>query len=393
MDNNQPNAKMQARAIFQRKEPCLETQECEIEKVITLSDVEFDQFQQMLLNDYDFLRDNAELMRVENGVTHCLLVVGTNSEDGVLVNSEGSSYARYAAYFPNAKSFLLTQGQTQQAVQAEAPTEAASPSVVGGISAALLAYGEKMSKLVDLAIYQALECHDQSTYIISPSELQDTSARDPFDVELFIAMLKERPEIEDMDVGDNGEVMVTLSLESIIEHDMSKMRVLTQEDLDIMYAKHILFNYDEGGEKADFSGCRLTDLDMRHMQLNGADFTGALLERVNMSSSGVCSCVFRDARFVGCSMTGICAEEADFSGAVLEECNLKRGIFTHSNFANAQFHNTDLWMADMRLCCIDGSNIMDLETEGVKLSGTSEDEESWVNDTGISAGMSGMGGM
>ncbi len=92
MDNKQPNAKMQARAVFHRKDPYLETQECEIEKVITLSDVEFDQFQQMLLNDYDFLRDNAELMRVENGVTHCLLVVGTNSDDGVLVNSEGSSY-------------------------------------------------------------------------------------------------------------------------------------------------------------------------------------------------------------------------------------------------------------------------------------------------------------
>lgn len=67
-------------------------------------------------------------------------------------------------------------------------------------------------------------------------------------MELFIAMLKERPEIVDMDVGDNGEVMVTLSLESIIEHDLSKMRVLTQDDVEIMYAKHILFNHDEGGE-------------------------------------------------------------------------------------------------------------------------------------------------
>ena len=34
---------------------------------------------------------------------------------------------------------------------------------------------------------------------------------------------------------------------------------------------------------------------------------------------------------------------------------------------------------------------MDTETEGVNLSGTSEDEESWVNDSGIHIG--GMGGM
>ena len=34
---------------------------------------------------------------------------------------------------------------------------------------------------------------------------------------------------------------------------------------------------------------------------------------------------------------------------------------------------------------------MDTETEGVNLSGTSEDEESWVNDPGIR--IVGMGGM
>ncbi len=376
MDNKQPNEKLQTRAVFHRKEPCLETQECEIEKVITLSDVEFDQFQQMLLNDYDFLRDNAKLMRVENGVTHCLLVVGTNSEDGILVNSEGSSYARYAAYFPNAKSFLLTQRQAQE----EAPMEAASTSVVGGSSAALLAYGERMNHLVDMAICQALECHDQSTYIISPSELQDTSVRDPFDVELFIAMLKERPEIVDMDVGDNGEVMVTLSLESIIEHGLSKMRVLTQEDLNIMYAKHILFNYGEGGEKADFSNCRLTNLDMRHMQLNGADFTGALLENVRMNDAGLCFCVFRGAKLVGCNLNSVIAEEADFCGATFTECKMKNGIFTHSNFAHTSFQDADLWMSSFASCCIENSSIMDTETEGVNLSDTSEDEESWGND-------------
>ena len=382
---------MQARAIFRRKEVCFEPSECEIEKVIHLSDSDFARFQQTLLDNYDFLHENADLMRVENGVTHCLLVVGETFEDGILVNSEGSDYARYAAYFPNAKSFLLTQGQTRQVVQAEAPAEAASPSAVGGVSAALLAYGEKMNRLVDLAIFQALECHDQSTYIISPSELQDTSVRDPFDVELFIAMLKERPEIVDMDVGDNGEVMVTLSLESIIEHDLSKMRVLTQDDVEIMYAKHILFNHDEGGEKADFSGCRLTNLDMRHMQLNGADFTGALLEDVRMNDAGLCFCTFRDAKLVGCNLNGSVAEESDFCGATFTECKMRNGIFTHSNFAHTSFQDTDLWMSSFASCCIENSSIMDTETEGVNLSGASEDEESWVNDSGIRIG--GMGGM
>ncbi len=42
----------------------------------------------------------------------------------------------------------------------------------------------------------------------------------------------------------------------------------------------------------------------------------------------------------------------------------------------------------MRACCIAGSNIMDMETEGVKLSGTFADKESWEND--FSQGMGGM---
>ena len=380
---------MQARAIFRRKEPCFEPSECEIERVIQLTDSEFAMFQQTLLADYDFLHENAELMRVENGVTHCLLVVGETFEDGILVNSEGSSYARYAAYFPNAKSFLLTQGQTQQVVQTEAPAIEA-PSVTG-ISPALLAYGEKMSKIVDLAICQALECHDQATYIVSLSELQDTAVRDPFDEELFVAMLKERPEIVDLDLGDGGEAMVTLSMESIIAHDLSKMRVLTQQDVEIMYAKHILFNYGEGGEKADFSNCRLTNLDLQHMQLNGADFTGALLENVRMNDAGLCFCTFRDAKLVGCNLNGAVAEESDFCGATFMECKMRNGIFTHSNFAHTSFQDTDLWMSSFASCCIENSSIMDTETEGVNLSGTSEDEESWVNDPGIRIG--GMGGM
>lgn len=382
---------MNARAIFRRKEACFEPSECEIEKVIHLSDSDFARFQQTLLDNYDFLHENADLMRVENGVTHCLLVVGETLEDGILVNSEGSDYARYAAYFPNAKSYLLTQGQTQQAVQAEVPVQAASPSAVGGISAALIAYGEKMKKILDTVIDQALDDHDQSAYIISLPQVKETFDNDIIDDDLFTAMLRERPEIVDMDVCDGGDIMVVLSLESIVEHDLSKLRVLTMDDVEIMYAKHILFNHGEGGKKADFSGCRLTNLDMRHMQLNGADFTGALLEGVRMNDAGLCFCTFRDAKLVGCNLNGAIAEESDFCGATFTESKMRNGIFTHSNFAHTSFQDTDLWMSSFASCCIENSSIIDTETEGVNLSGTSEDEESWVNDSGIHIG--GMGGM
>jgi len=380
---------MQARAIFRRKEVCFEPSECEIEKVIHLSDSEFARFQQTLLDNYDFLRENADLMRVEDGVTHCLLVVGESFEDGILVNSEGSDYARYAAFFPNAKSYLLTQGQTQQVVQAEAPAVAAP--AVAGISPTLLAYGEKMGKIIDKAILEALECHDGSTYMLSLTEIRDANKFVLFDEEMFMDMLRERPEIAEMEGGDLGDILITLDPDTVIQYDLSKMRVLTQQDVEIMYAKHILFNYGEGGEKADFSGCRLTDLDLRHMQLNGADFTGALLENVNLNDAGLCFSVFRDAKLVGCNLTSAVAEEADFCGATFTECKMRNGIFTHSNFVHTNFQDSDLWMSSFASCCIDGSNLMDHDTVGIDVTNVNSDEESWVNDPGIRVG--GMGGM
>lgn len=155
------------------------------------------------------------------------------------------------------------------------------------------------------------------------------------------------------------------------------LRSITQDELEVMYAKHILFNHGEGGEKADFSNCRLANLDMRLMQLNGAIFDGALLENVKMGSAGVCFSSFRNTRFVRCKMENIYAEEANFSAASFDNCKMQRGIYTHSNFAKTKFRDTELWMADLPLCCIEGSDILQNDTTGLNLSGAALKEQEW----------------
>lgn len=75
-----------------------------VEKIVVLPDREFTAFQRdRLLCDEIFLFDNLELMRFDPAarVWHCLLVKGETSRDGILVESEGYSYARYAAYVRN----------------------------------------------------------------------------------------------------------------------------------------------------------------------------------------------------------------------------------------------------------------------------------------------------
>jgi hypothetical protein len=102
---------LQTKAAFRRKDTEIETKDCVVDKVIRLSGAEFDRFSRNLMRDWDFLRDNCPDRVVDkDGRYHCLLVVGNGGRDGILVNPEGGSYARYSAFMPNAEDFL-TVGQ------------------------------------------------------------------------------------------------------------------------------------------------------------------------------------------------------------------------------------------------------------------------------------------
>lgn len=87
-------------ALFMRKESEIEAQEAVVEKVIVLPKEEYIHFTENLMHDYDFLKENANVMYEENDVWHCVLVTGEGVNEGVLVESEGASYARYSAFVP-----------------------------------------------------------------------------------------------------------------------------------------------------------------------------------------------------------------------------------------------------------------------------------------------------
>ena len=79
---------------------------CQVEKVVELSGPEFDAFLIDPQEEQAFLADSAELMHRWDGVTGCVLVLAGGRPDGVLVDSEGTARARYAAYLPQARSIL-----------------------------------------------------------------------------------------------------------------------------------------------------------------------------------------------------------------------------------------------------------------------------------------------
>ncbi len=67
-----------------------------IERVINLKKEEFEFFEKNLKRRYDFIKDNKEYMYLDNdGTCHAILVTIKNINYGYLVQSDGTSYARY----------------------------------------------------------------------------------------------------------------------------------------------------------------------------------------------------------------------------------------------------------------------------------------------------------
>jgi len=98
---------MTINALIARKPDRFTASPCTVEKVIRLTDADYDFFSKHLLNDFPFIEENKHLMYCEDDVRHCILVMGESRPDGILVESEGYNYARYAAFVPDAQGLLL----------------------------------------------------------------------------------------------------------------------------------------------------------------------------------------------------------------------------------------------------------------------------------------------
>lgn len=165
---------------FERK-PDFQFRDFVIEKNIHLSAQQFEQLLQKPLADQPFLSDNVDLMWVDdNGVYHCLLVTGEGHSDGLLVESEGYSYARYAAYVPEATALRYPSLSKQN---------------------------QNLAKAVDFIVADGTGQTSEGNWIFSFAELENKTGLcvtdKPFLQELLGDMLCERPEVADLSIGDD----------------------------------------------------------------------------------------------------------------------------------------------------------------------------------------------
>lgn len=76
-------------AFLNRKPSSLLPPPCQVEAVVELDAVSFENLLQRPMDDQPQITAHKSLMRCEEGVEHCVLFLGEGSQDGVLVNSEG----------------------------------------------------------------------------------------------------------------------------------------------------------------------------------------------------------------------------------------------------------------------------------------------------------------
>ena len=72
----------------------------EIEAIVALEPMEYESFSNNLLDDQIFIKEHIKHMYVtDDEVWHCILVTVKGTKEGILVESDGYFYARYAAYY------------------------------------------------------------------------------------------------------------------------------------------------------------------------------------------------------------------------------------------------------------------------------------------------------
>lgn len=99
-------------AVMNRKAEFYDPKKYVVEKVIDVYETEFKKMLEKPLERNYYLEPYRSLTGFYDDAYHCILFVDQKSGDGLLVNSEGSDYARYSQYIPNAKDIVLKQEQS-----------------------------------------------------------------------------------------------------------------------------------------------------------------------------------------------------------------------------------------------------------------------------------------
>ena len=190
-----------------------------IEKTIWIPKEEFASMLGNPMEDKDFIADNKDLMYPDfYGIYHCLLVMAEGRTDGILIESDGYDYARYASYVPDA-------------------TALSYPS--------LYAMNRKLADMVDFIVNERFRNITDESRRLSFEELESQIgipvSGNTFLQDMLGKMLEERPEVLVMEMDAEG-LTVRYQLEFRTVPTLADVMKLNEySDIYLMHPKDVGF--------------------------------------------------------------------------------------------------------------------------------------------------------
>lgn len=331
---------------------------CQVDKTMELPHSEFEHFRRNTLADYDFISNSLDDLSTTNDNTrHCIMVLDKDADDGILVDPQGYNYARYSAYVPNARQ----------------------PCRLGKFPA-LEEITADMERLVAYYTEQVLisQSEGKTTLLLSDvSEQYEATTQGFLDYDLFTNMLAERPEFDDVE-ENCGKLFIRVNP---LFKDIH-IRELSQQELDVICAKHVLWLNDSGGEQANLSNCVLKSLNLYGKDLSNSYCEHAVFDDCNLQSVDFSNAEMESARFSDCNMQDIFANKTNFvqadftncdisnsvvcdsllTSSTMQQCEVENTQITNCQLDGFEYHKTDM---DKAACC---TSQTPNETNGMKLS-------------------------
>lgn len=200
------------------------------------------------------------------------------------------------------------------------------------------------------------------------------------DAALLDDMLTDSGMIEDSILHDNC-IEIMLTEQAARSRFRECYDASWSTEIEIICAKHALWIYDEhGGKQADFSNCRLKNVDFSNMNLCGANLSNALFINCFFNDTSLCDVDFSNSNFINCNFANMVAEGSYQIGTKYINCDLTNAYFTGSNFKNAEIKNSELDKASFMNCCLENTVIKGSMLGKANTANVCYDELEWNED-------------
>ncbi len=309
---------------LETKRDRIDFDECDVRFSVGLSKDDFYHLRTNLLEE-SYIKPYLHMLDRGAEVEQAMLFTCEDEKYGLIVIPSETGYARYTAFVPDARRM---------------PAHLQYSS--------LDEYDGEMIRVVDKYTKQAVENQTYGEYNLDLDEVYDEFKFREFNQNLFLDMLRERPELDDISYSDGGYTA------QIAKDYLSKDEYyrLYQDDIDIMKAKHILWMHNAGGEQADFRGCKMDGIHFNGKNFGGAIFDDSIITNSDFEDALLMSASFNQAEIHTCGFKNVTAEEVKAENAAFIDCDFTQADFLESSFKGTAFDNCDFSCITIMGSCI-----------------------------------------